>query len=103
MAALSDMEKTAAVNATNEYAARINALDPAQRDQQATSIANEVIKGMQKRETQEQLDGLRAAQARTMKAHGPGSPDEWSADKIKAYNEQRNAQIKALQQSMQGH
>lgn len=100
--ALSDLEKTAVANATLDFKTRINALPPEQRAGAYQSVAQEVVKGIKRQEVQDNIVGIHTAVERTLKAHGPGAVDAWPPDKLKAYQDQRNAQIKTLQQQLKG-
>jgi hypothetical protein len=99
---LSDDQKKAYANATNDYVARMQKVDPAQRAGQAIPVANAVVHDMQKSEAQSQILGIQNAIQRTLKDHGPGSKEEWPADKLKTRIDQQNSRIKTLQQQLKG-
>lgn len=102
VAALSDAQVHARTDAQQEFTNSMNATDPGQRTAMAPQLAQVAVAHAKKREVLSEIDGLQKAQQHTLKNHGPGSPDEWSSEKLKAYQQRRADDIKALQAQLQG-
>lgn len=84
MAALSEEQRKAATDATQDYIARMNALEPAKRDGSALSVAQDVIKSENQKQAAAELQQWQYGRAAVLSAHGPGSDEPYGEEKLKA-------------------
>lgn len=101
-ASLSDDQKKARVQANQEYLATLKATDPAKRDSMAKAVAQQAIDKINQRNAAEEVQQLKHFRDEAIKAHGPGSPDEWDAEKMKQYLKQKDDAIAAATARAQG-
>lgn len=102
MAALTDAQKRSLTDATQDFTARMHALDPSKRTGAAASVAQEVVKAARQREAAEQVTQLQSLRDSTVKNHGPGSPAPWDGEKMQAYLKQKNDAIAQAQAAAKG-
>lgn len=93
---LSDDQRKAYTEGVQEYLTILQGTDPAKRDSAAATAAQTVVKHMQQREIQGQIDSLMTIRQSTLQSHGPGSPAAWDSAKLQEYLKQKDATIAAL-------
>lgn len=90
-AALSDAQRKALGDATQEFKQLMSDTDPAKRDSSAMSVAQTVVKHAQMREAAADVTGLTTAKQNFIKSHGPGSAspaeDSTYAARLKQYDD----------------
>lgn len=93
---VSDEQKKAVGDATQEFIGKINALPAAQRSTAYGTVAQDVIRGVQQKEAAEQIQNLTNFKQSALKNHGPGSADVWSAEKMQDYQKKKDDAIASL-------
>lgn len=99
---VSDAEKMAAANATQEFKARLAKLPPEERLSQAAAVAQDVIKSERQREAAADLQDQLKFRDNYIKRSGPGGTNEAKKDAYQARLDQYNAEITRLQAAAKG-
>lgn len=95
-------QQRAASTALIDFTARMNKIDPAHRQNEAMTVAQQVVADEEKKQAAAAIVSLQSAVQRNVQQHGPDSDDPWDAAKMKAVNDPIQQHILQLQRQVQG-
>lgn len=94
---LSEAQRGAYTDATQDYIRQVNAMKPSEQQQPSMlqDAARKAIDNAQRNAAAAEADTLRILLQSQIKAHGPGTASAWDADKLQRYVDDKNKAIAA--------